>query len=166
MSPLRTLLLRPRLCSAILSSGILLAAGLQSASEIHAKKPSFAQIKIEGKVLRQRPKGKLCKIEIDVSRASIEQDELRPVRARLVLLQPCVKGLKIGTRAFGVLNHSKMRANSRTTSDGTAIIEFSARVHGRIVGAVDKSTTGNLVAETASTASGRLIGDADVPTSK
>ncbi len=166
MSPLRTLLLRPRLCSAILSSAILLAAGLRPVGEVQAKKPSFAQIKIEGKVLRQRPKAKACKVEIDVSRASIEQDEMRPVRARLVLLQPCVKGLKAGTRAFGVLNHSKMRVNLRTTNDGTAILEFSTRVHGRIVGAVDSSANGNLVAETSSTASGRLIGDADAQTSK
>ena len=140
--------------------GVFVAAFALLGGEAHAKKVSFAPITIEGKVLRQRPKGKVCKIEIDVTQASIRSKDARPVRARLVMLQPCVEGLKVGSKATGIFNCSRLRANTRTTKDGTAILEFSARVHGRLVSEEESSTTGNFVADTSAT-SGRLIGDAD-----
>ena len=152
----RMLLLRTLLCSGSLI--VAFAAALDG--EAQAKKVSFDQIRIEGKVLRQQPKGKACKVEIDVHLANIQSEDPRAVRARLVLLQPCVKGLKVGTRASGVLNCSRLRASTRTTNSGTHILEFSARVHGRLVGEIGVSASENLVADTA-TASGRLIGDAD-----
>jgi hypothetical protein len=145
-----------------LCGGVLIAICSLVGNEAHAKNASLSPIAIEGKVLSQRPKGKSCKIEIDVSRASVRSETPRAVRARIILRQPCVAGLKPGTRTQGVLNSSKLRASTRTTKSGRTILEFSANVHGRLV--IDAHTPKKAAFEAASstTASGRLIGDADV----
>ena len=149
--------LPPNLCG-----GVLIAIWSLVGNEAQAKNANFAPIAIEGKVLSQRPKGKSCKIEIDVSRASVKSDTLRAVRARIVLRQPCVAGLKPGTRAQGTLNSSRLRASTRTTKDGRTILEFSATVHGRLVINANTPQKAAFEAGSSATASGRLIGDADI----
>ncbi len=127
---------------------------------IRADKHAFTSIEVQGNVLRQRTKGKACKIEIDVKQASVGASKLRPVEARLILRQPCAATIKVGTRAFGTLNATDLRVRTRKTSQGEVILEFRAKIHGRMQGAVEATPGGNLVGESSATPNGKLVGDA------
>lgn len=141
----------------IVASALALPAGLAQADPAQV---TTVEVEVEGKVLRQRAKGKSCKIEITVTQAKFGQQEARAVQARLTLRQPCVPGLRKGIRAFGRMNATGVRTNTRTTSRGQEIVEFSAKIHGRLLDDKAASASENLVGEASDTANGRLVGDA------